>query len=148
MPGSTKSSVFPDINVWVALTHSGHVHHEVASDWFADLSPDSRFYFCRFTQLGFLRLISSAAIMGENAMNQPDAWTAYDGWLRDERVDYLDEPLGLDDHFRSLTRMRQTASKDWADSYLAAFAISAKLVLVTFDRALRNKGASVLVLSA
>ena len=36
MPGSTKSFLFPDINVWVALTYEGHVHHLVAHDWLAD----------------------------------------------------------------------------------------------------------------
>ena len=148
MPRSTKSSVFPDINVWVALTHSGHVHHQVAADWFTDLNPDSRLYFCRFTQLGFLRLLSSGAVMGDNAMNQPDAWAAYDAWLRDKRIDYLDEPLGLEAHFRSLTGTRQTAPKDWADSYLAAFAAAAKLELATFDRAFRARDMKLILLSA
>jgi hypothetical protein len=38
-----------------------------------------------------------------------------------------------------LTRLRHPAPKDWADSYLAAFAGVAQLTLVTFDRAMRGK---------
>ena len=57
MPGSTKSFLFPDINVWVALTYEGHVHHLVAHDWLADAGDDVRLLFCRFTQLGLLRLL-------------------------------------------------------------------------------------------
>jgi predicted nucleic acid-binding protein len=35
--------------------------------------------------------------------------------------------------------LRQPATKDWADSYLAAFAAVGQLTLVTFDRGLRAK---------
>ena len=34
MPESTTSLVFPDVNVWLALSHDGHVHHLIAKDWF------------------------------------------------------------------------------------------------------------------
>ena len=89
MPGSTKSFLFPDINAWVALTYEGHVHHLVAHDWLADAGDDVRLLFCRFTQLGLLRLLSAEAIMGDEVMNQRDAWGAYDRWLEDERVELL-----------------------------------------------------------
>jgi hypothetical protein len=41
MPGST-TSLFPDINVWVALTYEGHAHHRTAAMWFETLAltPD------------------------------------------------------------------------------------------------------------
>ena len=45
MPGFTTSFLFPDINVWAALTHGAHVHHLVAIDWFESLEPDVRFCF-------------------------------------------------------------------------------------------------------
>ena len=31
-----KSSLFLDVNVWLALTHDRHVHHSVAADWLAE----------------------------------------------------------------------------------------------------------------
>ena len=79
-------------------------------------------------------------------MNQRDAWGAYDRWLEDERVELLDEPPGLERRFRSMTRLRHPAPKNWADSYLAAFAAVAQLTLVTFDRAMRGKVKPIIVL--
>lgn len=47
-----KSSRFPDVNVWLALTHSRHVHQVAAAQWF-DSAADASLFFCRFTQLVF-----------------------------------------------------------------------------------------------
>jgi hypothetical protein len=138
MRASTTSFLFPDINVWVALTHAAHVHHVVATDWFASLDSDVHLGFCRFTQLGFLRLLTSSAGMGEEALSQVDAWNVYDRWLADDRVSMLEEPGGLDRRFRALTRRRQASPKAWADAYLAAFAQTAQATLVTFDQGFRG----------
>jgi toxin-antitoxin system PIN domain toxin len=145
MPGST-TSLFPDINVWVALTYEGHAHHRTAATWFAALKPDASLLFCRFTQLGLLRLLTAAGVMGDEVMTQPQAWAAYDQWLEDPRVQLVDEPAEIEARFRALTRLRQPATKDWADSYLVAFAAVGQLTLVTFDRGLRLKPKSVVVL--
>ena len=139
MPESTTSFLFPDLNVWIALTYQGHIHHARAAAWFAGLPADSRFFFCRFTQLGFLRLITAEAVMGDEVMNQPQAWQTYDRWVQDDRVACLDEPPGLERIFRGLTRLRRPATKDWADSFLCAFALASQLTLVTFDRSLSRK---------
>jgi uncharacterized protein len=147
MPESTKSSLFPDINVWLALTYEGHVHHVIARTWFEGIDSDSRLFFCRFTQLGLLRLLSAQAIMGDEVMNQQAAWGAYDRWLQDQRVELMDEPPGLEALFRTMTRLRHPAPKDWADSYLAAFATASQLTVVTFDRALRTKAKPIVLLA-
>ena len=84
----------------------------------------------------------------DQAKSQPDAWKAYDRWLEDERVDFLDEPSGLDTQFRALTRSSRASPKDWADSYLAAFAQTSRLTVVTFDRAFQNKAKDSLLLQA
>lgn len=146
MPAFTTSFLFPDINVWVALTHAGHAHHEVARSWFDSLEPDCRFHFCRFTQLGFLRLLTAEAVLGEEVLTQVEAWSVYDRWLEDDRVGFLEEPPGLDRRFRSLTRLKSASPKAWADAYLAAFAATAQVTLVTFDRALRNKTKPIVLL--
>jgi len=138
MPPST-TSLFPDINVWVALTYEGHAHHANAAEWFAMLSRDATFVFCRFTQLGLLRLLTAEAVMSDEVLTQPQAWAAYDRWLKDPRVELVEEPAEIETRFRALTRLRQPATKDWADSYLAAFAAVGQLTLVTFDRGLRAK---------
>ena len=107
----------------------------------------ARLFFSRLTQLGLLRLLSAAAVMGPDpAKSQQEAWGAYDQWLQDERIEFLEEPGGLETQFRALTRSSHASQKDWADSYLLAFASAADLRLVTFDKALRQRATSVLLL--
>lgn len=48
---------------------SGVVHHMIARDWFCTVDQDSRFFFCRFTQLGLLRLLTAEAVMAMAAVN-------------------------------------------------------------------------------
>src|SRR5665811_1294895 len=66
-------------------------------------------------------------------MTPEASWDAYDLWLQDERIGFLDEPPEIETPFRSMTRSRRSAPKDWADSYLAAFAQSC--LLYTSDAA-------------
>jgi uncharacterized protein len=149
MTRSSKLFLFPDINVWVALTYEGHVHHSLARKWFEGLAPTARLFFCRLTQLGLLRLLTAAAVMGSDEVkSQREAWKAYDRWLEDERVEMLNEPEGLEAHFRALTRSSHASPKDWADSYLAAFAQASRLTVVTFDQAFQDKAKDLLLLEA
>lgn len=149
MTKSSRLFLFPDINVWIALTYDGHVHHLAARNWFEGLAPTAGLFFCRLTQLGLLRLLTAAAVMGpDQVKSQQEAWKTYDRWLEDERVELLDEPGGIETHFRALTRSPHASPKDWADSYLAAFAMASRLTVVTFDQAFRNKAKDLLLLEA
>jgi toxin-antitoxin system PIN domain toxin len=148
MQKSTTSFLFPDINVWIALTIERHVHHIRATRWFESIGGLGRLFFCRFTQLGLLRLLTLEAVMGQNeVMAQAEAWKTYDRWLQDERIGFLDEPAEIEPPFRALTQSGQAAPKDWADSYLAAFAMAAQLTLVTFDRGIATKVTQSVLLS-
>ena len=89
---------------------------------------------------------TAETVMRDEVMTQRQAWAAYDRWLRDPRVELVDEPADVETRFRALTRLRQPATKDWADSYLAAFATVGQLTLVTFDRGLRSKAKSAILL--
>lgn len=131
-----KPSLFPDVNVWVALTHGRHAHHRIAADWFQQC--EEAVYFCRFTQLGLLRLLTNEQVMGTEAMSQSAAWQAYHRWFEDERIDFHREPETpeFEKIFRELSSRSRRSTKLWADAYLAAFAMTAGLTLVTFDRAL------------
>jgi uncharacterized protein len=149
MTKSSRLFLFPDINVWVALAYDRHVHHTTARDWFDDLAPSVRLFFCRLTQLGLLRLLSSPAVMGpDQAKSQQDAWKIYDCWLEDDRVEFLDEPGGIEAQFRALTQSPQASPKDWADSYLAAFAHVSRLAVVTFDRGFQSRARDLVLLGA
>ncbi len=149
MPKYLKSFLFPDENVWVALALHSHFHHEIARNWFESLEAqdDARLCFCRITQVSFLRLITTEAVMGaDEVLSQRQAWDVYDRWFEDSRVIFLEEPGNLEKLWRTISRQARPAAKDWADSYLLAFAEAADLSLVTFDRALKQKNQSVLLL--
>ena len=140
MPKSSSSFLFPDINVWLALTYERHVHYSPAQEWFKRLDANTPLCFCRFTQLGLLRLLTTDAVMGADAPLSPvEAWRVYDRWLEDHRIRLIDEPAALEPRFRTLSQHKRHAPKDWADSYLSAFAFAAGLRLVTFDQSLSNK---------
>ena len=141
-------SYFPDINVWIALAYGGHEHHIPAATWLGEIDDDS-IYFCRFTQLGFLRLLTNAVIMKEDVKNQHGAWEVYDLLLRDERFGFLPEP-GLEQveiAFRNLTSAARPSTRQWPDAYVAAFAEVAGLTVVTFDRALHRMANGSLLLT-
>lgn len=59
---------------------------------------------------------------------------------QDDRVYFHTEPEAeqLDAFLRRLTSNRHSSARQWADAYLAAFATTAGLTLVTFDRGLRH----------
>lgn len=132
-------SYFPDVNVWIALAYEGHQHHASARSWFARLDGET-IYFCRFTQLGLLRLLTHPSVMREDVRNQTEAWQTYDSFLQDERVSFHDEadPEQIESSLRRLTSNARSRSQQWPDAYLAAFARAAELTLVTFDRGLRQ----------
>jgi toxin-antitoxin system PIN domain toxin len=130
------SSVFPDLNVWMALTLKAHDHHPVAWKWYRSLRPDEELAFCRFTQLGFLRLLTTQEIAKHETLNQLQAWAAYDHWLKKGGAIFQEEPLGLEVEFRSFATRTTPSPKEWADSYLAAFAAAGSMELITFDHAL------------
>lgn len=136
------------MNVWVALTYEGHIHHRAARDWFESLPQDARMFFCRVTQFGLLRLLTTEAVMGKDeVMSQVKAWEVYDRWLNDDRISFLPEPPALEQAFRAHSRLQRPAPKDWADSYLAAFAQVSDLTLVTFDRNLQAKSLRAIILN-
>jgi toxin-antitoxin system PIN domain toxin len=140
------SSAFPDINVWVALVFDQHRHHEVAVRWYNALDPFTIFAFCRHTQLGLFRLLSTDTVMGENALSLRDCWQVYDDWIETGQAVLLQEPSMIEAELRGRTSQAMVAPKQWADAYLAAFAEAANLTLVTFDRVLAGKAKGAVLL--
>ena len=142
----TNTFLFPDVNVWLALSHGIHPHHHAAKAWGESLDGNSVVYFCRFTQLGLLRLLTNQSAMGDDVLTQSQAWEAFDAFMANPGNQIIDEPRGIDPVFRRHTDRAEASTKQWADGYLAAFADTARIQLVTFDRALaaRVKGAVLL----
>jgi uncharacterized protein len=136
---------FLDANVWLALLWSRHVHSAKATFWF-EHAGEEQFFFCRFTQLTVLRLLTTETILGKDTQTMSEAWKLWDQVRADSRIAFLAEPDGLEKEFRSRSRLSTPSPKLWADAYLLAFAHIAGLKLVTFDRALKSRSTDVLVL--
>jgi len=136
---------FLDANVWLALLWSRHAHSEKAREWF-ERSSEEKFLFCRITQITVLRLLTTAAIMGNDVKKMHEAWELWDRVCADDRVEFLAEPEAIEQEFRPLSVRQSLSPKVWVDAYLLAFASVAGLKLVTFDRALRSRAAEVHIL--
>jgi uncharacterized protein len=140
----TKRS-FPDVNVWFALAVADHPHHRPALGWWnEELSLTG---FSRLTQLGLLRLLTTASAMGGSPLTNEEAWGVYDGFLADSRVRMFTEMPRLEDLFRSCSGVNRPSPKLWADAYLAAHAAANDATLVTFDRAFTSYGIDCRILS-
>lgn len=136
---------FLDANVWLALIWSRHVHSERARQWFQSASEEE-FLFCRFTQMTVLRLLTTEGVMGKDVQSMSEAWTLWDSVWSDERIAFVAEPEAFEKEFRARTHGSGRSPKVWADAYLVSFATLLKVKLITFDRALQQGGAEVLVL--
>lgn len=132
--------LFPDLNVWLALSDSGHVHSESAWKWLEATPRDRKLIFSRYTQIGLLRLLTNGSVMGDQALTLRRAWSIYDRWLEDPRVEFYPEPRNLDAEFRRITEpfAARQASKAIGDCFLLAYAKELGATLVTFDRALHE----------
>jgi uncharacterized protein len=147
MSKSTISSVFPDVNVWLALTSPDHEHFHSAWDWYRGLPEGTVLIFCRFTQLGLLRLLTTRAAMGLGTLTQAKAWQSYDRWLESGGAEFAAEAADLEVRFRAIANSTQASPKEWADAYLAAFCSTIGGQLITFDRALSGKVKGAVLLS-
>jgi toxin-antitoxin system PIN domain toxin len=134
-----SSPLFPDVNVWVALNYQRHVHHAAATQWYEAVPEETRLTFCRQTQLGLFRILTTPAVMGKEMLAQRECWQIFDRWISTGQVALVDEPLGLETVLRALTEGSTASPKAWMDAYLIAFAEIAELTLVTLDRALAAK---------
>jgi uncharacterized protein len=134
------------VNVWLALAHEIHPHHATASKWEQALPGEAVLCFCRFTQLGLLRLLTNPSAMRDDVLTQAEAWRVFDAFTQVSRAKLIEEPDEIDPLFRHLTNRDEVSTKQWADAYLAAFAEAANVTMVTFDRALAGqlKGAVLL----
>jgi toxin-antitoxin system PIN domain toxin len=132
------TSLFPDLNVWIALSVGGHRHTKEAWKWVSSLPPDATLIFSRYTHIGLLRLLTNESVMGEQTLTLRKAWGVYDRWLEDPRVQFYPEPRGIDPVFRQAMApfAGKPASKWVGGCYLLAYAKHIHATLVTFDAAL------------
>ena len=134
-----SSLSFPDINVWLAIAAPEHVHAAFARRWWEQEA--GAIAFTRLTQLGFLRLMTTAAVMDGKPLTIAEAWRVHDRLYQDDRVTFISEPPEVEKRFREKATGRTASPKVWADAWLLAVAQAAEGILVTFDKALVSRGA-------
>jgi toxin-antitoxin system PIN domain toxin len=134
-----------DVNVWFALAVEEHQHHRPARQWWEETS--GLFGFVRATQVGLLRLLTSAGPMRGQPLTNEQAWAVWDGLLADDRVRMFPEVPALEERFRALSAGPQPSPKVWVDAYLAAHAAASEATLVTFDQAFTAYGVDCRLLS-
>ena len=98
-----------DINFWLALTFRKHPHSPSAWKWMDQQGPATCFM-CRMTQQGFLRLATNAKAISE-PLTHHQAWSAYDKFLSDERIEFLEEPPDIETAWRGYSITRKLFSK-------------------------------------
>jgi toxin-antitoxin system PIN domain toxin len=123
-----------DVNVLLALVTDRHAFHAAAVDWL-DGMPAGGATICRIAQTGLLRLLNNPAVMREDVLDTTACWDLWRRLLEDERVRFTPtEPPGLDAAFERFTSGRAFTPRLWTDAYLAAYAQTSGLTLVTFDQ--------------
>ena len=130
--------VLADINVLLALVDTKHRHHKKSAKWFSGLEPGSKLLICRIAQMGLLRLLVNPAVMTSEALSLREAWAFYGNFLQDPCIFEVKEPNGLQAKWAELCFDFGSSPKVVADAYLAAFAISGGLRLVTLDKAFKQ----------
>lgn len=135
MSGRAGGRFLADVNVWLATLVREHPHHDAAVRWWRDtvLAGGGEVCFCRFTQLGLLRLLCNRRVMGKATRTSEEAWSDYVTLLQQDPVTYLEEPPGLEVRLAALVA-GNSGTAIWSDAYLAAFALAADVTLATFDR--------------
>jgi predicted nucleic acid-binding protein len=125
------TSFFPDLNVWLALSVGDHRHSAAAWSWMNLLPRQSRIIFCRYTQIGLLRLLTNPAVMGEQTLTLG----LYDRWVGDPRVDFYPEPREVDAEFRRISEpfSNKPASKWIGDGWLLSSSNGLQSTVDTFD---------------
>jgi predicted nucleic acid-binding protein len=140
---SFPSLAVPDMNIWLALASPEHIHYKQALDWWK-LHIGS-IAFCRLSQQGVLRLMTTAAAMDGKPLGISEAWRVYDRFYGDSRVLFLAEPPDVESTFRIKAAGNAASPKVWADAWMLAMAEAAGGVLITFDKALGGRGARCLL---
>lgn len=122
----------PDVNVWLALAATQHPHHAAAAAYWAG-HDGRRIWFCRITMLGLVRLLANPKVMGDQALDLKLSLAAYQRFAALPEVGWHAEPT---DCSAKLQQMLATdlPARFLTDAYLAAFAASAGLRMVTFDK--------------
>ena len=136
MPGSLIDS-----SAWIAAVFPSHPFHESAQAVLQTATASAPAVFCRATQVSFLRLATTPPLLRQydaEHMTNRAALAELQMLLSRPEISEIDEPPAIAVLWHLLAECDSASPKVWMDAYLAAFAITAGLTLVTFDRGFKN----------
>lgn len=128
----------PDVNIWLALALSGHSHHAAARDWLETEEEPGSIFFCRSTQQGLVRLLTTAEVLGAYGLPPLTNWAAWEvveKFMGDDRMAFANEPAGIEHVWKRLALRDTSSPKLWMDAWIGAFAVCSDFKLVTTDKA-------------
>jgi len=128
----SKNMDLPDINVWLSISVEDHPHHDRAVEYWKNERSD-QIGFCRVTMLGFVRLLCNKHVMADDPMTIQEAYGAYLTLLESSSIVFLSEQSNVDNLLSDLVKNSESISRIWTDIYLAAFAMTSNLRIVSFD---------------
>lgn len=83
--------------------------------------------------LGFLRLVTQPAVMGDAVHTFEEAWEIYAAHMASGRVVLLPDPITAEEQMRRYTLRAGFLDRDWTDAWLASVAVTAECRMVSFD---------------
>jgi uncharacterized protein len=122
----------PDVNVWIAMSAPSHVHRVKAERYWRDEAA-GQVAFNAVTMLGLVRICCNAPIFDGSTLTPEEAWNIFQGWMAQEGVTFLGDPAGCRTLLDRLVAAGTVSSRNWTDAYLASFALSGGIRLVSFD---------------
>jgi uncharacterized protein len=125
-----------DVNVLVALFLPGHVHHEIAHDWFADHHEDG-WATCAVTENGFIRVITQLP-RGDSTLRPENVVEHFRRFCSTKSHQFWPDRVSLTDPalFKS-AYMR--GHRQVTDVYLLGLATAMRGCLATFDSSIPLK---------
>jgi hypothetical protein len=122
-----------DVNVLLALFDPGHVHHELAHDWFED-HRRAGWASCPITENGFVRLVTSPTFANP-PHRAADIVPRLTALRRSGHHQFWGETVSLTDE-RVFNVAEVRGHKQLTDVYLLGLARSKGGALTTFDRSI------------
>ncbi len=130
-----------DSNCWLAVAFDRHGLHTIAVAAIDKTTAEFPACFCRATEQSIVRLLSTSAIQAlyeSPVITNEGAIRLLHEWQSEPNVALVEEPLATRELWLRLANRNTASPKLWMDAYLAAFAISGELRLVTNDKAFRQ----------
>ena len=122
----------PDVNVWVALSDTFHVHHKRATE-FWDKERSASAAFCGVTATGMMRILTLPSAMGGRPFNLPDAVKKYREFAVLPEIGFLKDSPNVCSRVEDWAREPFFTGKLWTDAWIAALAMENGCRVVSFD---------------